>query len=91
MTEEQKEEESKINIDLLCYNLNNDLVNLINSYGTVLPISVVYSIFKDVFNQMEKEKERIILNLLEQQSAQSEKVKTVDIPCEITQKQKEDN
>ena len=68
------------NLDLLCYNFNQELTELINRYGGKVPASIIYILLKDALNQVGQEKERIIMNLFSQQQ---ESEQTVELPVEI--------
>lgn len=77
---EEEKKDQPINLDLICYDFNTDLINMINSYNQKLPVSCIYSILKDVFNQVEHEKDRIILDLLEKRSVEQTQETSVEVP-----------
>lgn len=77
---EEEKKDQPINLDLICYDFNTDLINMINSYNQKLPVSCIYAILKDVFSQVEHEKDRIVLDLLEKRSIKQTQETSVEVP-----------
>lgn len=72
------------NLDLLCYNFNKELIELINKYGEKIPCTIVFILIKEILNQVEEEKNKIITGLLSQRSPVIEK--TVEVPVNTKNK-----
>lgn len=71
---EQKKEE---NFDLICYDFVHNIIEIINNSN--LPVTVVYSLLKDIYIQVEQEKERVVLEALEKRKGK-ENLNKVEIP-----------
>lgn len=69
------------NLDLLCYDFNQELISLINKYGNKLPASIVFILIKEVLNQIEEEKNKIVIKLLSEREKEAKK--TIDVPVQI--------
>lgn len=74
-----EKEENKENFDLMCYDFMHSIVEIINNSN--LPVTVVYFLLKDVFSQVEQEKERILLEGLEKRN-EKEDLNKIEIPIE---------
>lgn len=69
------------NLNLLCYDFNNELVSLINKYGNKLPVSTVFILLKEVLNQVEAEKNKVLAELLSEREKEAED--SVEVPISI--------
>lgn len=58
--------EEEKSFDLLCYDFTNEIISIINNSN--LPVSVVYYLLKDIFEQVGKEKDRVIITALEKRN-----------------------
>ena len=77
-----------VNLDLLCYNFNKELVDLINKYGQQLPVSIVFLMVKETLKQIETQKDNVLFNLISNEKGKIQK--TVEVPVETEEKEKED-
>ena len=72
----------ELNVNRDIFDFNQDLYNIVNSYGDRLPIGIVYYIFQSVLQDVEKIYQNSILDDEEMEEEEQVISQEVEIPME---------